>query len=183
MKKYFFVVLMIFILLGFFCSFINAQGTDATEIPGGFVLYHYQDEYLDFSLIHPEKWINQSSQEKGILIYLPDFKGTLTFRPMPLFGAENNLLEIAEKNMEILKEAGAVFLESVPDKLAGYPAQRTLYTMKFGKDTLKFIRYDSIIDDLFYSFSFNTKEVEFEKYLNDIITIVRSIKVNEKGEV
>jgi len=25
---------------------------------------------------------------------------------MPLFGAENNLLELAEKNMENLKEAG-----------------------------------------------------------------------------
>ena len=79
--------------------------------------------------------------------------------------------------MDTLKEAGAVFLDSVPDKLSGYPAQRTLYTMKFGKDTLKFIRYDSIIGDLFYSFSFNTKEVEFEKYLNDILKIVFSIKI------
>ena len=81
--------------------------------------------------------------------------------------------------MENLKLAGAVFLESVPDKLSGYPAQRTLYTMKFGKDTLKFIRYDSIIGDLFYSFSFNAHEINFEKYLNDIIIIVRSIKINQ----
>ena len=81
--------------------------------------------------------------------------------------------------MENLKLAGAVFLESVPDKLSGYPAQRTLYTMKFGKDTLKFIRYDSIIGDLFYSFSFNTHEINFEKYLNDVIIIVRSIKINQ----
>jgi len=34
--------------------------------------------------------------------------------------------------MENLKEAGAVFLESVPDKLSEHPARRTLYTMKFG---------------------------------------------------
>jgi len=51
--------------------------------------------------------------------------------------------------------------------------------MKFGKDTLKFIRYDSIIGDLFYSFSFSTKEADFEKYLNDVIKTVRTIKINE----
>jgi len=179
MKKYFTVVLIIFILLGFFCSLVSAQGIDTTEIPDGFVLYHYQDKYLDFSLIHPEKWINQSSREKGIIIYLPGFKGTLTFRPMPLFGEENNLSEIAAENMENLKEAGAVFLEYLPDKLSGYPAQRTLYTMKFGNKILKYIRYESIINDLYYSFSFNTIEADFEKYLNDIIKIVRSIKINK----
>ena len=179
MKKYFTFTIIVFILLVFFCSLVSAQGTDMTEFPGGFVLYHYQDKYLDFSLIHPEKWINQSSREKGIIIYLPEFKGTLIFRPMPLFGAENNLLELAEKNMENLKEAGAVFLKSAPDKLSGHPAQRTLYTMKFGKDTLKFIRYDSIIGELFYSFSFNTIETEFEKYMDGVLKIVRSVKINK----
>ena len=179
MKKYFFVVLVICVLLGFFCSLINAQGTDTTEIPEGFVFYHYQDEYLDFSFLYPEKWINQSSREKGIIIYLPEFKGTLTFRPMPLFGEENNLVKIAAENMENLKEAGAVFLESVPDKLSGHSAQRTLYTMKFGNKILKYIRYESIINDLYYSFSFNTIEADFVKYLNDVIKIVRSIKINK----
>ena len=179
MKKYFFVVLIIFVLLGFCSSLVIAQGTDATEIPEGFVFYHYQDEYLDFSFLYPEKWINQSSREKGIIIYLPEFKGTLTFRPMPLFGEENNLVKIAAENMENLKEAGAVFLESVPDKLSGHSAQRTLYTMKFGNKILKYIRYESIINDLYYSFSFNTIEADFEKYLNDIVKIVRSIKINK----
>ena len=179
MKKYFFVVLMIFVLLGFFCSLISAQGTDTTEIPEGFVFYHYQYAYFDISLIYPENWINYSSQERGIFIYTPDSKGTLTFRATPLFGKEYTLAELYSVNMDTLKEAGAVFLESVPDKLAGYPAQRTLYTMKFGKDTLKFIRYDSIIGDLLYSFSFNTKGVDFEKYMNDILKIVCSIKINQ----
>jgi len=178
MKKYVFLVLVT-ILIFSFCILVSVQGTDATEIPGGFVLYHYQDEYLDFSFIYPEKWINQSSREKGIIIYLPEFKGTLTFRPMPLFGAENNLSELAAKNMENLKEAEAVFLESVPDKLSGYPAQRTLYTMKFGNKILKYIRYESIINDLYYSFNFNTIEADFEKYMDDITKIVRSIKINK----
>jgi hypothetical protein len=178
MKKYIFVVLVAIVIFSF-CTLVSAQGTDATKIPGGFVLYHYQDKYLDFSLIYPEKWINQSSQEKGILIYLPEFKGTLTFRPMPLFGEENNLSELAAENMENLKEAGAVFLESVPDKLSGYPAQRTLYTMKFGNKILKYIRYESIINDLYYTFSFNTIETDFGKYIDDIQKIVRSIKVNK----
>jgi len=178
MKKYFTFALIIFVLLSLFYSLVTAQGTDTTEFPGGFVLYHYQDKYLDFSLIHPEKWINQSSQEKGILIYLPEYKGTLTFRPTPLFGAENNLSELAAKNMENLKEAGAVFLESSPDKLSGHPAQKTLYTMKFGNKILKYIRYESIINDLYYAFSFNTIEADFEKYMDDIQKIVRSIKVN-----
>jgi hypothetical protein len=80
MKKYFTVALIIFVLLGFFCTLVSAQSTETTEIPEGFVFYHYQDEYLDFSFIYPEKWINQSSREKGIIIYFPEFKGTLTFR-------------------------------------------------------------------------------------------------------
>jgi len=178
MKKYSFIVLIIFVLLVFFCSLVSAQCTDATEIPEGFVFYNYQYAYIDISLIFPENWINYSSQERGVFIYTPDSKGTLTLRATPLFGKEYTLAELYSVNMDTLKEAGAVFLESVPDKLSGYPAQKTLYTMKFGKDTLKFIRYDSIISDLFYSFSFNTKEVEFEKYLNDIIKIVPSIKIN-----
>jgi len=70
MKKYIFLVLVTIVLFCFCGSLVSAQGTETTEFPGGFVLYHYQDKYLDFSLIHPEKWINQSSQEKGILIYL-----------------------------------------------------------------------------------------------------------------
>ena len=67
MKKY---SLVIFVSIVFFCfcsSLVSAQGTETTEFPGGFVLYHYQDKYLDFSLIYPENWIKQSSQEKGIL--------------------------------------------------------------------------------------------------------------------
>ena len=51
--------------------------------------------------------------------------------------------------------------------------------MKIGQDTLKFIIYGAIIGDLFYSFSFSTQEAEFGKYLNDIIKIVRSIKINQ----
>ena len=169
----FIITIMIFI----FYLVVNAQEQEQ-EIPEGFVFYHYQYAYIDISLIFPENWINYSSQERGIFIYTPDSKGTLTFRATPLFGKEYTLAELYSVNMDTLKEAGAVFLESVLDKLSGYPAQRTLYTMKFGKDTLKFIRYDSIIGDLFYSFSFNNKEVEFEKYLKDIIIIVRSIKIN-----
>jgi len=178
MKKFVLVFLMAVMIFSA-NSLTSAQDTDTIEIPEGFVFYHYQDEYLDFSFIYPEKWINQSSREKGIIIYLPEFKGTLTFRPMPLFGEENNLSELAAKNMENLEEAGAVFLESVPDKLSGYPAQRTLYTMKFGNKMLKYIRYESIINDLYYTFSFNTIEADFEKYIDDIVKIVRSIKINK----
>ena len=183
MKKYFLLVLVTIVFFCF-CSFlVSAQSTDTTEIPEGFVFYHYQYAYFDISLIYPENWINYSSQERGIFIYTPDSKGTLTFRATPLFGEEYTLSELYSVNMDTLKEAGAVFLESIPDKLAGYPAQRTLYTMKFGKDTLKFIRYDSIIGDLFYSFSFNAHEIDFEKYMNDILKIVLSIKINEKNGV
>ena len=178
MKKYIFLFIIAIVIFNL-CLVTSAQGIDTKEIPEGFVFYHYQDEYLDFSFIYPEEWINQSSREKGILIYLPGFKGTLTFRPMPLFGEEYTLTELVAVNMENLKEAGAVFLESVPDKLSGYPAQRTLYTMKFGNKILKYIRYESIINDLYYSFSFNTIEADFRKYLNDIIKIVRSIKINK----
>lgn len=104
---------------------------------------------------------------------------TPTLRATPLFGDDYTLEELWSVNMDTLKLADAVFLESAQDTLSGYPAKRTLYTMKFGKDTLKFIRYDSIIGDLFYSFSFNTHEIDFEKYLNDILKIVPSIKINQ----
>lgn len=176
--KRFTLVFLVAILVFNFCLVVNAQEQEQ-EIPKGFVFYHYQYAYMDISLFYPENWINYSSQERGVMIYLPDSNGTLMFRATPLFGKEYTLAELYSENMETLKLAEAVFLESVLDKLSGYPAQRTLYTMKIGQDTLKFIRYDSIIGDLFYSFSFNTQEAEFGKYLNDIIKIVRSIKINQ----
>ena len=176
--KRFTLVFLVAILVFNFCFVVNAQEQEQ-EIPEGFVFYHYQYAYMDISLIYPENWINYSSQERGVMIYLPDSNGTLTFRAIPLFGEEYTLAELWAENMESLKLAGAVFLESAPYTVSGYPAQRTLYTMKFGQDTLKFIRYDSIVGDLFYSFSFNTREAEFGKYLNDVIKIVRSIKINQ----
>lgn len=178
MKKYIFLALVTVVIFSL-CFLVSAQDKETTEIPEGFVFYHYQYAYMDISLFYPENWINYSSQERGVMIYLPDSNGTLMFRATPLFGKEYTLAELYSENMETLKLAEAVFLESVLDKLSGYPAQRTLYTMKIGQDTLKFIRYDSIIGDLFYSFSFNTQEAEFGKYLNDIIKIVRSIKINQ----
>ncbi|PKP61216.1 hypothetical protein CVT91_03665 [Candidatus Atribacteria bacterium HGW-Atribacteria-1] len=182
MKKYVFLVLLTIVLFGF-CSLISAQDTEITEIPEGFVFYHYQYAYFDISLIYPEKWINYSSQERGIVIYTPDSKGTLTFRATPLFGEEYTLAELWAENMENLKLAGAVFLESVLDKLSGNTAQRTLFTMKFGDKVLKYIIYNTIVNDLYYSFNFSTQEADFEKYLNDILKIVLSIKINEKNEV
>ena len=178
MKKYIFLALVTVVIFSL-CFLVSAQDKETTEIPEGFVFYHYQYAYMDISLFYPENWINYSSQERGVMIYLPDSNGTLMFRAVPLFGKEYTLAELYSENMETLKLAEAVFLESVLDKLSGYPAQRTLYTMKIGQDTLKFIRYDSIVGDLFYSFSFNTQEAEFGKYLNDIIKIVRSIKINQ----
>jgi hypothetical protein len=178
MKKYIFLALVTVVIFSL-CFLVSAQDKETTEIPEGFVFYHYQYAYMDISLFYPENWINYSSQERGVMIYLPDSNGTLMFRAVPLFGKEYTLAELWAENMESLKLAGAVFLESVPDKLSGYPAQRTLYTMKIGQDTLKFIIYGAIIGDLFYSFSFNTQEAEFGKYLNDIIKIVRSIKINQ----
>jgi len=183
MKKYFLLVLVIFVFFYFCSSLVSAQGTDTTEIPEGFLFYYYQYAYFDISLIYPENWINYSSQERGIFIYTPDSKGILTFLATPFFGKEYTLAELYSENMENLKLAGAVFLESVPDKLAGYPAQRTLFTMKFGDKVLKYIIYNTIVNDLYYSFNFSTQEADFEKYLNDILKIVLSIKINEKDEV
>jgi hypothetical protein len=81
------------------------------------------------------------------------------------------------ENMENLKSAGAVLLESTPDTFSGYPAIKALHTMKLGKDTHQYIRYSSIIGDLYYSFSFHTYEKDFEKYLDEVLTIVHSVKI------
>jgi len=51
--------------------------------------------------------------------------------------------------------------------------------MKFGDKVLKYIIYNTIVNDLYYSFSFSTQEADFEKYLNDILKIVPSIKINK----
>jgi hypothetical protein len=177
MKKYIFLVLMAILIFNL-GLLVNAQDQQQ-EIPEGFTFYHYQYAYFDISLIYPEQWINQSSQENGILIYLPDYQGTLKFGATPLFGEEYTLAELWAENMENLKLAGAAFLESAPDLLSGFPAQRTLFTMKFGDQVLKYIVYSTLINDLYYSFNFSTQEAEFGKYLNDVIKIVRSIKINK----
>jgi hypothetical protein len=177
MKKYIFLVLMAILIFNL-GLLVNAED-QPQEIPEGFTFYHYQYAYFDISLIYPEQWINQSSQENGILIYLPEYQGTLIFRATPLFGEEYTFAELWAENMESLKLAGAVFLESAPDLLSGYPAQRTLFTMKFGDKVLKYIVYSTLVNDLYYSFNFSTQEAEFGKYLNDAIKIVRSIKINK----
>jgi hypothetical protein len=51
--------------------------------------------------------------------------------------------------------------------------------MKFGDQVLKYIVYSILVNDLYYSFNFSTQEAEFGKYLNDVIKIVRSIKINK----
>lgn len=182
MKKYISVFLFMLIFIAYLTVHSHQQELPPElENPEGFVFYQYQYAYIDVSLIYPENWINHSSQERGILIYTPDSKGSLHILASPLFGKEYTLEELWSLNMDNLKLAGAVFLLSVQDVLSGYPAIRALHTIKIGRDTHKYIRYNAIAGDLFYSFSFNTPEVDFERYLNDVLVIARSIsiKINE----
>jgi len=179
MKKNVFLVLVTMVFFCLFSILVTAQSTDTIETPEGFAFYRYQYAYLYISLIYPENWINHSSQERGIMIDTPDSKGNIMVLATPLFGEEYTLEELWSENMENLKSAGAVLLESSPDTLSGYPAIKALHTIKIGKDNHQYIRYSSIIGDLYYSFSFHTHEKDFEKYLNDIIIIVRSIKINQ----
>ena len=52
MKKYVFLFLVTIVTIIFCTALISAQDTDTKEIPEGFVFYHYQDEFLDFSFIY-----------------------------------------------------------------------------------------------------------------------------------
>jgi hypothetical protein len=175
MKKYIFLVLIA--LLIFNLGLLVKAQEPPPEIPEGFTFYRYQYAYFDISLIYPEQWINQSSQEIGISISLPDYQGTISFTATPLFGEKYTLTELWEENMKNL--TGAVFLESAPDLLSGFPAKRTIFTMKFGDQVLKFIIYNILVNDLYYSFNFSTKEAEFGKYLSEVIKVARSIKINK----
>ncbi|MBN2396642.1 MAG: hypothetical protein JXC36_09330, partial [Candidatus Atribacteria bacterium] len=101
-KSIFFLIIAVLIFN--LCLTVNAQDQEQ-EIPEGFVFYRYQYAYFNISLIYPENWINYSSQERGVFIYTPDSKGTLTFRATPLFGKEYTLAELYSVNMDTLKEA------------------------------------------------------------------------------
>ncbi|HNR66146.1 MAG TPA: hypothetical protein PKJ95_07645, partial [Atribacterota bacterium] len=66
----------------FFCILLPASAQQAgdvltEEVPEGYVFYRYQYAYLDISLIYPGKWLNYSSQERGILINTPDSQGSI----------------------------------------------------------------------------------------------------------
>ena len=182
MKKFISVFLLIFFIFSSSLLVLAQQPEliPPPEIPEGYVFYQYQYAYLDISLIYPENWINYSSQERGILIDTPDSKGSIMLLGTPLFGEEHTVEEVWFENMENLKLAGAVFQESVPDTLSGQPAIKALHTIKLGNDMHQYIRYSSIIGDLFYTFSFHSPVNDFEKYSEEIIKIVSSIQINIK---
>jgi len=149
------------------------------EVPEGYILYHYQYAYLDISLIYPEDWINYSSQERGVLIDTPDSKGSIMLLGTPLFGEDYTLDKLWNENMENLKLVGAVFQESTASTLSGYPAIKALHTIKLGLGNVlhQYIRYSSIIGDLFYTFSFHSPVPDFDKYLKEVLTVVHSITI------
>ncbi|MDI3543247.1 MAG: hypothetical protein PWP57_851 [Candidatus Atribacteria bacterium] len=179
MKKYIFLGLTI-IIFNFTLTLYAQEMSSLQEIPKGYVFYQYQYAYLDISLIYPEDWINYSSQERGVLIDTPDSKGSIMILGTPLFGEEYTLEKLWAENMENLKLAGATFQESVPDTLSGYPAIKALYTIKIGEDIHQYICYSSIIGDLFYTFSFHAPVNDFEKYREEVLTIVRSVSIKNR---
>ena len=179
MKKIIFLFLVFFMIFNFSHT-IYSQPQEllaGMEIPEGYVSYHYQYAYLDISLIYPEKWINYSSQERGILIDTPDSKGSIMLLGTPLFGEDYSLEKLWDENMENLKLVGAVFHESTPDTLSGYPAIKAMHTIKLGNDMHQYIRYSAIIGDSFYTFSFHAPVNDFEKYLEKVLIIVQSISI------
>ncbi len=180
MKKCIFYFLVATLIFSFFLSLQAQQPEQAQEmeIPEGYVFYQYQYAYLDISLIYPEDWINYSSQERGVLIDTPGSKGSIMLLGTPLFGEEYTLEKLWNENMENLKLAGAVFQEELtPDTLSGYPAIKALYTIKIGEDIHQYICYSSIIGDLFYTFSFHAPVNDFEKYREEVLTVVRSVSI------
>ena len=111
------------------------------------------------------------------MIYTPDSKGVLFLIGTPMFGEEYTLEKLWAENMENLKSAGAVFQESGPDALSGYPAIKALHTIKLGNDSHQYIRYSTIIEDMFYTFSFHAQVGDFEKYLEEVLTVVPSVSI------
>ena len=180
MKKYIFLGLTIIVFFNFILTLHAQEMSQPWEIPKGYVFYQYQYAYLDISLIYPEDWINYSSQERGVLIDTPDSKGSIMLLGVPLFGEEYTLEKLWAENMENLKLAGATFQESVPDTLSGYSAIKALYTIKIGEDIHQYICYSSIIGDLFYTFTFNATLGDFEKYLGEVLTVVRSVSITTR---
>jgi hypothetical protein len=172
MKKILFTVLVAIFLFNFFIILVMTQSSETLEIPEGFAFYRYQYAFLDISLIYPDDWVNHSSQERGIMIYTPNSKGVLLLIATPLFGEEYTLEELWSINMENLESAGAVFQESIPDTLSGYPAIKVLHTIKLGNDSHQYIRYSSIIGDMFYTFSFHAPVGDFKDYLEEVMLLV-----------
>ncbi len=173
------------ILFCFLCLFIfnftvySQQQELPNEIktPEGYIFYNYQYAYLDISLIYPEKWMNYSSQERGVLIDTPDSKGSIMILGTPLFGEDYTLEKLWAENRECLELAGAIFQEPVSDTFSGYPAIKGLHTIKIGNSNHQYLRYSAIIDDLFYTFSFHAPVAEFEKYLEEVLFVAHSVVI------
>ena len=179
MKKMIFLCFIFFMIFIFSHTIYSQQQELLPEmkIPEGYVFYHYQYAYLDISLVFPEKWINHSTQERGILIYTPDSKGSIMILGTPLFGKEYTLEELWAENMESLKGIRAEFQESIPDTLSGHPAIKALYTIMIVRNIHQYISYSSIIGDIFYTFTFNIHEQDFDKYLDEVLFVVQSVTI------
>ncbi len=179
MKKNIFLFYLAFL---FFCILLSAAAQQAEdvlieEVPEGYVFYRYQYFYLDISLIYPEKWLNYSSQERGILIDTPDSQGSIMISGHPTFREDNTLEKLWAENKESLELAGAIFQESVPDTFSGYPAIKALHTIKIGNNIHRYLRYSTVVDDMYYTFSFQAPAEEFEKYLEEVLTIAHSVLI------
>ncbi len=111
------------------------------------------------------------------MINTPDSQGSIMISGHPTFREDNTLEKLWAENKESLELAGAIFQESVPDTFSGYPAIKALHTIKIGNNIHQYLRYSTVVDDMFYTFSFQAPAEEFEKYLEEVLTIVHSVLI------
>jgi hypothetical protein len=132
----------------------------------------FRDEFFEISFAYPENWTNYTSQERGVVLVLPDGVGMFTYRYTPLFNEKMSLNEFISQNRDTLEKAGAEFVEDELITFSNAPAYKLIYIMSVGKDTFKYLTVWCLREDNIYITTFSHQSQFFDQYRLEIDKVI-----------
>jgi hypothetical protein len=173
-KKMVFIILLFLLIMVYFPNrFSAAENQNLFE---GWTDFY--DELFEISFVYPESWTNYTSQERGVILVLPDGVGMFTYRYSPLFNEKMNLSEFISQNRETLQEMGAEFIEDEYITFSNAPAYKLVYALPLGKDTQKYLMVWCLIEDNVYITTFSHQSQYFDQYRLEVDKIIDHMVIN-----
>ncbi len=139
---------------------------------------NFHDELFKISFVYPDNWTNYTSQERGVVLVLPDGIGMFTYRYSPLLNEKMSLSEFISQNRETLEKMGAEFIEDEYITFSNTPAYKLVYVILMGKDTQKYLTIWCLVEDNVCITTFSHQARLFDQYQQIVDKIVKSMRIN-----